>query len=256
MAHNARRFWLRSNRRNRPVGLRSGKVFGMTHPHPTPDAPQVTVRGEGRLEVEPELARIWLTVSARGTDRAETLADLTRRNARVLDLVKALGDAVEKLETGGFSISPELARKGRGERVHAYTGRVRVTAELTDFTALGELVNPARRPGDDERRRPVVGAAAGLPRRTRRRAGSRSRRRCSGPGPTRRRSAPRSPHSSNCRTRVSPSPRCRGARGSERRRWPTPAEAAGEAPPLDLEPQRQTVTAEVVARFTMRPPAL
>lgn len=47
---------------------------------------------------------------------------------------------MEKLETGSFSISPELTRKGRGERVHAYRGRVRVTVELSDFTVLGELV--------------------------------------------------------------------------------------------------------------------
>lgn len=42
----------------------------MTQEHVTPDAPQVTVRGEGRLEIDPELARIWVTVSARGTDRS------------------------------------------------------------------------------------------------------------------------------------------------------------------------------------------
>lgn len=46
---------------------------------------------------------------------------------------------MEKLETGSFSITPELKEKGRGERIHAYHGRVRITAELTDFTALGEL---------------------------------------------------------------------------------------------------------------------
>ena len=57
----------------------------------------------------------------------------------VLDLIKSYGDAVERLETGAFSITPELKEHGRGERVHAYHGRVHITAELTDFTALGEL---------------------------------------------------------------------------------------------------------------------
>ena len=65
--------------------------------------------------------------------------DLTRRNATVLDLIKTYGDAVEKLETGAFSITPELTKHGRGERIRAYHGRVHITAELTDFTALGEL---------------------------------------------------------------------------------------------------------------------
>lgn len=86
----------------------------MTQEHVTPDAPQVTVRGEGRLEIDPELARIWVTVSARGTDRSAALADLTRRNAQVLELIKAQGSAVEKLETGSFSISPSSPAKDAG----------------------------------------------------------------------------------------------------------------------------------------------
>ena len=97
------------------------------------------MRGEARLEVDPEIARIGVTVSARGTDRRSALEDLTRRNSAVLDLIKSYGEAVEKLETGAFSITPELTRHGRGERVRAYHGRVHITAELSDFTALGEL---------------------------------------------------------------------------------------------------------------------
>lgn len=81
----------------------------MTQEHATPGAPQVTVRGEGRLDVDPELARIGVTVSARGTDRAAALADLTRRNARVLDLLKAQGDALGALETGSSPSPPSSA---------------------------------------------------------------------------------------------------------------------------------------------------
>lgn len=108
-------------------------------PYGTPEVPRVAVRGEARLEVDPEIARIGITVSARGTDRRTALEDLTRRNNAVLDLVKSYGDPVEKLETGAFSITPELTRHGRAERIRAYHGRVHITAELSDFTTLGEL---------------------------------------------------------------------------------------------------------------------
>lgn len=108
-------------------------------PYGTPEVPRVAVRGEARIEVDPEIARIGITVSARGTDRRTALEDLTRRNNAALDLIKSYGDPVEKLETGAFSISPELTRHGRGERIRAYHGRVHITAELSDFTALGEL---------------------------------------------------------------------------------------------------------------------
>lgn len=106
----------------------------------TPDAPLLVVRGEAELEVEPELARIGVLVSARGRDRRSTLDDLTRRNTTALDLIKSYGDVVERLSTGAFSIAPEFTERGRGERVRSYHGRVQLTAEFADFTVLGELV--------------------------------------------------------------------------------------------------------------------
>ncbi|WP_338695491.1 SIMPL domain-containing protein [Streptomyces sp. Q6] len=118
----------------------------MTHDAPslsgpcgTPEAPRLAVRGEAHLEADPELARITVTVTARGTDRRAALDDLTRRNTTTLDLIRSYGDCVERLQTGAFSLTPELTRHGRGERVRTYHGRVHITAELTDFTALGEL---------------------------------------------------------------------------------------------------------------------
>ncbi|CAM5624679.1 SIMPL domain-containing protein [Streptomyces aurantiogriseus] len=108
-------------------------------PYGTPDAPLLAVRGETTLEVDPEIARLGITVTARGRDRRTTLDDLTRRNATVLDLVKSYGDAVENLSTGAVSITPELTHRGRGEHVRTYHGNVHLTADLTDFTALGEL---------------------------------------------------------------------------------------------------------------------
>ncbi|MFD8941199.1 SIMPL domain-containing protein [Streptomyces californicus] len=114
-----------------------------TAPHPshaTPTAPRVTVRGEAHLEVDPEIARITITLTARGTDRRTTLDDLTHRNTTTLDLIKTYGEAVEKLETGTLAIRPELARHGRGERIRAYHGSIQLTATLGDFSVLGELV--------------------------------------------------------------------------------------------------------------------
>ncbi|OEV30828.1 hypothetical protein AN219_08575, partial [Streptomyces nanshensis] len=108
-------------------------------PYGTPDEPRLAVRGEASLEFDPEIARIAVTVSARGTDRKEALKSLTRRNTEVLELIKGYGEAVEKLATGTFSVSPELTEKGRRERVRTYNGRVQITATVGDFTALGEM---------------------------------------------------------------------------------------------------------------------
>ncbi|WP_461027171.1 SIMPL domain-containing protein, partial [Streptomyces sparsus] len=106
---------------------------------PAHDAPRVAVRGEALLEADPEIARIGVTVNARGADRRQALSDLTRRNGEVLELLRGYGEAVESTETGSFTLTPELGKHGRGERVRAYAGRVHISAVLNDFTALGEV---------------------------------------------------------------------------------------------------------------------
>ncbi|MFE2549639.1 SIMPL domain-containing protein [Streptomyces sp. NPDC059355] len=226
-------------------------------PYGTPEVPRVAVRGEARLEVDPEIARIGITVTARGTDRRTALEDLTRRNNTVLELVKSYGDAVEKLETGAFSINPELTRHGRAERIRAYHGSVHVTAELSDFTALGELttrladleltsvdgpwwaLRPTSPAHGEARRQAVLEAV------------QRAREYATALGADL--AALVELADLGAENAVPAYPQAAPGGGMR-----TMAFSASEdtAPPLDLEPQRQTVHAQVNARFTMTPPRL
>ncbi|MFJ5259013.1 SIMPL domain-containing protein [Streptomyces sp. NPDC088387] len=225
-------------------------------PYGTPDAPRIAVRGEAHLEVDPEFARIGITVSARGRDRRAALDDLTRRNTTALDLVKSYGDAVERVETGAFSITPELTKHGRGERIRTYQGAVRITAELTDFTALGELTtrladldlthidgpwwalrpdSPAHR----EARRKAVHEAV-----------QRAREYADALGTTLAALVELADIGADAPQPYSATP------GRMRSVAYGGAAEDSAAAPLDLEPQRQHVYASVNARFTMTPPAL
>ncbi|MGW6721482.1 SIMPL domain-containing protein [Streptomyces sp. NPDC054995] len=228
------------------------------HPsHGTPTAPRVTVRGEAHLEVDPEIARITVTLTARNTDRRTTLDDLTRRNTTTLDLIKGYGDAVEKLETGTLTIRPELARHSRGERIRAYHGSIQLTATLNDFTTLGELVT---RLADNDLTR-VDGPWWAL--------------------------RPTSPHHATARRQavhealqrareyaealdthiaalleLSDTGSVGGATfatatyGGAGLMRSARAESAPDAAPVDLEPVRQNVDAQVEAAFTLIPPNL
>ncbi|MEV8453526.1 SIMPL domain-containing protein [Streptomyces sp. NPDC052095] len=226
-------------------------------PHGTPEHPRVAVRGDARLEIDPETARITITVTARGKDRRHTLDDLTRRNHHVLELARSYGQAVEKLETGAFSLTPELTQPGRNEKIRAYHGRVHITAVLNDFTALGEFTTRTAdlemtrvngpwwglrpdSPAHAEARRLAVHAAV---QRAREYAGALDAHLVAlveladlGAENT----APPTPHAPGA-------PRGRAAFGGAQ---------AEPAPALDLEPQRQTVYAQVNARFIMSPPKL
>ncbi|OAR22280.1 hypothetical protein A8W25_21655 [Streptomyces sp. ERV7] len=233
----------------------------MTQPSPhlpygTPDAPRIAVRGEAVLDVDPEIARLGVTVTARGTDRRTALDDLTRRNAAALDLVKSYGEAVEQVETGSFSVSPELGRHGRGERVRAYHGQVRITVELGDFTALGELASRlaslelTRVDGPWWGLRPASPAYGKARRRAVEQAVERAREYATALG-----------------SELVALLELADEGAEDARPYPVAAPAMMRAaagyggapesvPELDLEPQRQTVSAAVLARFTMAPPAL
>ncbi|WP_405580898.1 SIMPL domain-containing protein [Streptomyces sp. NBC_01092] len=226
-------------------------------PYGTPDAPRIAVRGEARLEVDPEIARIGVTVASRGKDRRAALDDLTRRNAAVLDLIKTYGDAVERLETGAFSISPELKDKGRGERVHAYHGRVHITAVLTDFTALGELttrladLDLTRVDGPWWALRPDSPAHRQARQQAVREAVQRAREYAEALGS----SLAALVELADIGAESAPPPYPQAPGGRMRSVAYGAAEDAAAAP-LDLEPQRQHVHAQVNARFTMTPPRL
>ncbi|MFD7706226.1 SIMPL domain-containing protein [Streptomyces sp. NPDC059785] len=225
-------------------------------PYGTPDAPRITVRGEAHLEVDPDIARIGITLTARSTDRTTTLAGLTHRNTTTTDLIKSYGEAVEKLETSAFSVTPELTKHGRGERIRAYHGHVHLTAELNDFTALGELTTRladhdlVRVDGPYWALRPTSPAHRDARRQAVHEAVQRAREYADALGTTLTAlleltdTGTDAPHLPAATGRAL---RAKGYGGA-------PTEDTPAA--LDLEPQRQHVHAEITARFTMAPPRL
>jgi uncharacterized protein len=102
--------------------------------------PVISVRGEATLEVDPEIAVVGVTIQARDRDRETVLRRLADRNREVTDLIKGYGEAVEKLESGPVSVRPELKEKRAGERVAGYFATASVTVTIRDFTVLGELI--------------------------------------------------------------------------------------------------------------------
>ena len=105
------------------------------------EQPVISVRGEASLEVEPEVAIVNVTIEARDRDRRTVLSRLAGRNQHVTGLIKSHGEAVEKLESGPASVRPDIRdKKTSSERVAGYLGRASVRITLRDFTVLGELV--------------------------------------------------------------------------------------------------------------------
>jgi uncharacterized protein YggE len=102
------------------------------------EQPTVVVRGEAVREVPPELASFSVTVSARDKDRQTALTLLAQRAGALRTLLDGYEEAIERRETGGVHLRPEMKRTG--ERVVAYTGSVSTTVTVTDFTMLGDML--------------------------------------------------------------------------------------------------------------------
>jgi len=98
----------------------------------------VVVRGEALREVPPELAVFSVSVTARDKDRQAVLTRLTDRAADLRSSLDDYREAIERRETSGVQVQPELKRGS--EKVTAYTGSVTTTVTVTDFAVLGELL--------------------------------------------------------------------------------------------------------------------
>jgi hypothetical protein len=89
--------------------------------------------------VDPEVVDLTVVVTAHARDRREAFERLVKRNDEVLDLVRSYGDSIDRVESTGVSVAPEL-RRGKDEKIRSYSGAVRVRVTVADIAIVGELV--------------------------------------------------------------------------------------------------------------------
>ena len=98
----------------------------------------VAVRGEAIREVDPEIATVLVTCTARDKDRSTTLSRLSARVEAVRSTLAGYSDALERHETSRLSVYAET--RGRGERVAAYVGTANTSITITDLDVVGEMM--------------------------------------------------------------------------------------------------------------------
>lgn len=102
--------------------------------------PVLAVKGEAVLEVDPEIARIEVSVAAVGSDQAKTLQLLSERAAAVDKVLAGFPDAIDKTETRGVRVSPQLTSRATRDAAPNYHGAVYHGITVTGFDRLGELM--------------------------------------------------------------------------------------------------------------------
>jgi len=102
--------------------------------------PVISVRGEASLEVEPEIAIVWVSVQARDADRHRAVELLAGRTGTVGGTIKGFGEAIEKLESQPVSVQPVFKEGRAREKISFYIARAGFTVTVRDFAVLGDLV--------------------------------------------------------------------------------------------------------------------
>ena len=105
-----------------------------------PAEPVISVRGEANLEVEPEIAIVWVIVMARDADRHKAVDLLAGRTGQIGDMIKGYGEAIERLESQPVNVQPVFKDGKVREKVSGYLARGGFTVTVRDFAVLGDLV--------------------------------------------------------------------------------------------------------------------
>lgn len=108
---------------------------------PIAPAPLLSVRGEANLRVDPEIARLSVTIAARDKDRQRTLAQLAHRSENLRGLLDQYSEAIEGAETARAHVRPEYRDNRKpNEKILGYVGSITSQITIVDFTIIGELV--------------------------------------------------------------------------------------------------------------------
>ncbi len=108
--------------------------------------PVVAVRGEISHEVEPEIARIEVSVAATALVRSDARRMLTERGAIVDRILGEFAEVIEKTESSGPRLNPQLPARPGNEQPAGYHGVIHYAVTVTGFERLGELMAELSKP--------------------------------------------------------------------------------------------------------------
>jgi len=103
-------------------------------------APVVTVRGEGRAVVAPDLATIAVTVHSVGDTAHRARDELAGASAQIAALILEFVRAIERSGTIGLHVAPVFHRRA-GTKITGYRGTYSTEIVLSDFEVLSPILS-------------------------------------------------------------------------------------------------------------------
>ncbi|EFO31858.1 26 kDa periplasmic immunogenic protein [Roseibium sp. TrichSKD4] len=107
--------------------------------------PHITISGEGKISVAPDMAVITTQVVSPGDTAPEALSANSKAMKAVIDEIKSAGIEAKDIKTSGFSIYPRYDHSKRAQnkapKIVGYDVRNGVTVNVRDLDRLGDLLS-------------------------------------------------------------------------------------------------------------------
>ncbi len=123
--------------------LAAGAAWAETPPR------TITVTGEGRIDVEPDMATVRLGVETQAPGAREAIDTNNRAMAGVLDRLRAVGIEDRDLQTSSFFVETVWDRNNSGQepKVTGFSAVNMLTVRVRDIDRLGEVIGEVTRDG-------------------------------------------------------------------------------------------------------------
>lgn len=123
------------------VALTGAGTAGASTPSPTPNASRtITVSGEGKVTVKPDMATVQLGAQASGTSAAEALNTVSEKTAALIAALKTAGVAEDDIATSDLNVYPNY---DRDNHVSGFTASNSVTVKIRALDKAGAVIDAA-----------------------------------------------------------------------------------------------------------------
>ncbi len=103
----------------------------------------VTVRGQASVRTEPDVAILWITLSAFEESPGKALGDVAQRAEALGTLLDELGVQEADRSTAGVSVAEEFDPPMRGDRGLGHRATARIAVHLADPEVIGRAISRA-----------------------------------------------------------------------------------------------------------------
>lgn len=116
-----------------------------TVPAQTVMVPSIVTTAQGEARVTPDRATIVMGVETRAATSQAAGAENARRQTAVIDTLKKLGIAAERIRSADYTVYPERVwdNEGRQSRITGYVARNTVEVRLDDLARVGPAIDAA-----------------------------------------------------------------------------------------------------------------